>query len=275
MLTVSVWKTHHAAMGRQMVGAAVTLVVGGGLVIRAQAPAIPPPGSKTPVSGYTVVRTYPHDPKAFTQGLEYHDGFLYEGTGLKGQSAIRKVELETGRVVQEEKINPAYFGEGITLTAGKLFELTWQTRTGFVYDAKTFKLIRNFGYFGEGWGLTHDDTGLVMSDGTSTLRFLELTRFTERRRLKVIDTGVPVPNLNEVEMVKGEIWANVWQTDYIARISPRDGRVLAWINLKGLLSPAVAKTKVDVLNGIAYDQANDRIFVTGKLWPMLFEIKVK
>ena len=275
MLTVSVWKTHHAAMGRQMVGAAVTLVVGGGLVIRAQAPAIPPPGSKTPVSGYTVVRTYPHDTKAFTQGLEYHDGFLYEGTGLKGQSAIRKVELETGKVVQEEKINPAYFGEGITLTAGKLFELTWQTRTGFVYDAKTFKLIRNFGYFGEGWGLTHDDTGLVMSDGTSTLRFLELTRFTERRRLKVIDTGVPVPNLNELEMVKGEIWANVWQTDYIARISPRDGRVLAWINLKGLLSPAVAKTKVDVLNGIAYDQANDRIFVTGKLWPMLFEIKVK
>jgi len=275
MLTVSVWKTHHAAMGRQMVGAAVTLVVGGGLVIRAQAPAIPPPGSKTPVSGYTVVRTYPHDPKAFTQGLEYHDGFLYEGTGLKGQSAIRKVELETGRVVQEEKINPAYFGEGITLTAGKLFELTWQTRTGFVYDAKTFKLIRNFGYFGEGWGLTHDDTGLVMSDGTSTLRFLELTRFTERRRLKVIDAGVPVPNLNELEMVKGEIWANVWQTDYVARISPRDGRVLAWINLKGLLSPAVAKTKVDVLNGIAYDQANDRIFVTGKLWPMLFEIKVK
>jgi len=258
-----------------MVGAAVTLVVGGGLVIRAQAPPIPPPGSKTPVSGYTVVRTYPHDPKAFTQGLEYHDGFLYEGTGLKGQSAIRKVELETGKVVQEEKINPAYFGEGITLTAGKLFELTWQTRTGFVYDAKTFKLIRNFGYFGEGWGLTHDDTGLVMSDGTSTLRFLELTRFTERRRLKVIDAGVPVPNLNELEMVKGEIWANVWQTDYIARISPRDGRVLGWINLKGLLSPAVAKTKVDVLNGIAYDQANDRIFVTGKLWPMLFEIKVK
>ena len=275
MLTVSVWKTHHAAMGRQMVGAAVTLVVGGGLVIRAQAPAIPPPGSKTPVSGYTVVRTYPHDPKAFTQGLEYHDGFLYEGTGLKGQSAIRKVELETGKVVQEEKINPAYFGEGITLTAGKLFELTWQTRTGFVYDAKTFKLIRNFGYFGEGWGLTHDDTGLVMSDGTSTLRFLELTRFTERRRLKVIDAGVPVPNLNELEMVKGEIWANVWQTDYVARISPRDGRVLAWINLKGLLSPAVAKTKVDVLNGIAYDQANDRIFVTGKLWPTLFEIKLK
>ena len=275
MLTVSVRKTHHAAMGRQMVGAAVTLLVAGGLVIRAQAPPAPPPGSKTPVSGYTVVRTYPHDPKAFTQGLEYHDGFLYEGTGLKGQSAIRKVELETGRVVQEEKINPAYFGEGITLTAGKLFELTWQTRTGFVYDAKTFKLIRNFGYFGEGWGLTHDDTGLVMSDGTSTLRFLELTRFTERRRLKVIDAGVPVPNLNELEMVKGEIWANVWQTDYIARISPRDGRVLGWINLKGLLSPAVATTKVDVLNGIAYDQANDRIFVTGKLWPMLFEIKVK
>ena len=275
MLTVSVRKTHDAAMTRRMFGAAVTLLIGGGLMVRAQAPAVPPPGSKTPVSGYTVVRTYPHDPKAFTQGLEYHDGFLYEGTGLKGQSAIRKVELETGKVVHEEKINPGYFGEGITLTAGKLFELTWQTKTGFVYDAKTFKSIRNFGYFGEGWGLTHDETGLVMSDGTSTLRFLELTRFTERRRLKVTDGAAPVPNLNELEMVKGEIWANVWQTDYLARISPRDGRVLGWINLKGLLSPAVAKTKVDVLNGIAYDPAKDRIFVTGKLWPTLFEIKLK
>jgi glutamine cyclotransferase len=246
------------------------------LPVLAQAPAVPPRGSKTPVSGYTVVQTYPHDPKAFTQGLEYRDGFLYEGTGLKGQSAVRKVTLETGKVVQEKRLDPGYFGEGITLTAGKLFELTWQTKTGFVYDANTFKLIRNFGYFGEGWGLTHDEAGLIMSDGTPTLRFLELTRFTERRRLRVTDsgTGMPIAGLNELEMIKGEIWANVWQTDYIARISPRDGRVTGWIDLKGLLGPSAPRPDA-VLNGIAYDAAKDRIFVTGKLWPKLFEIKLK
>jgi glutaminyl-peptide cyclotransferase len=248
-------------------------VATGAVVVLAQAPRVPVPGSKAPLSSYTVVRSYPHDPAAFTQGLEFRDGFLYEGTGQLGKSAIRKVELETGKVVQELKINPAYFGEGITVTAGKLFELTWRTKTGMVYDLKTFKEIRNFSYFGEGWGLTHDDAGLIMSDGTSTLRFLETTRFTERRRLKVVDNGTAIANLNELEVIKGEIWANVWQTDYIARISPKDGRVVGWINLKGLLSPAVAKA--DVLNGIAYDSAKDRIFVTGKLWPRLFEIKLK
>jgi glutamine cyclotransferase len=261
-------------MKRSLLVAAAT-AASAQLSMQAQLPKVPPVGSKTPVSGYVVVQTHAHDPKAFTQGLEYRDGFLYEGTGLEGKSAIRKVELETGKVVQEEKINPGYFGEGITLTTGKLFELTWRTKTGLVYDAKTFKLIRTFGYFGEGWGLTHDEAGLVMSDGTSTLRFLELTRFTERRRLKVTDGVTPITGLNELEMVKGEIWANVWQTDYIARISPRDGRVVGWINLTGLLNGADAKGKVDVLNGIAYDSAKDRIFVTGKLWPRLFEIKLK
>ena len=259
---------------RPFLAAAAAMMAAGNIMMLAQAPRIPPAGSKAPVSGYTVVHTYPHDPKAFTQGLEYRDGFLYEGTGLTKQSAIRKVELETGKVVQEERLNPAYFGEGITLTAGKLFQLTWQTKTGFVYDAKTFKLIRNFSYFGEGWGLTHDEAGLIMSDGTSTLRFLELTRFTERRRVKVIDIGVPVENLNELEMVKGEIWANVWKTDYIARISPRDGRVTGWINLKGLAGSSPLSADA-VLNGIAYDSAKDRIFVTGKLWPQLFEIKLR
>src|SRR5262249_24158952 len=166
-----------------------------------QAQTLPPPGSKAPVSGFTVVRSYPHDPAAFTQGLEFRDGFLYEGTGQVGHSAIRKVELETGKVVQELKIPPGYFGEGITITAGKLFELTWQTKTGFVYDLNTFKLIRNFSYSGEGWGLTHDEGGLIMSDGTNTLRFLETTRFSERRRLKVTDAAAPVSNLNELEMV--------------------------------------------------------------------------
>ena len=237
-------------------------------------PTLPPAGSKAPVSGYTVVNSYPHDPTAFTQGLEYRDGVLYEGTGLQGKSALRRVALETGKVLQEVKLNPGYFGEGITVTAGKVFQVTWQTKTGFVYDAKDFRLIRNFSYFGEAWGLTHDDTGLIMSDGTSTLRFLELTRFTERRRLKVTDGAAAITALNELEVVKGEIWANVWQTDYIARISPKDGHVLGWINLKGLLGSA-GGGKADVLNGIAYDAAKDRIFVTGKLWPKLFEIKLK
>jgi len=237
-------------------------------------PRVPPAGSKAPVSGFTVINTYPHDPTAFTQGLEYRDGFLYEGVGQQGKSGIRRVALETGKVLQEFKIPPGYFGEGITVTAGKLFELSWKDKTGFVYDAKTFRLIRNFSYFGEGWGLTHDETSLIMSDGTSALRFLETTRFSERRRVKVMDAGTAIPNLNELEMIKGEIWANVWQTDYIARISPKDGHVTGWVNLKGLLPPAPGP-KPDVLNGIAYDSAKDRIFVTGKLWPKLFEIKLK
>jgi glutamine cyclotransferase len=254
-----------------LIAVTVTLVLG------AQTPqTIPPPGSKAPVSGYTVVRSFPHDPKAFTQGLEYFDGYLYEGTGQKGQSAARKVELESGKVVQEEKLHPQYFGEGLTIAQGKIFQVTWKDRQGFIYDAKTMKFIRNFTYFGEGWGLTHDPLGIIMSDGTSTLRFLETTRFQEKRRLKVVDGGVAIGNLNELEMIRGEIWANVWQTDYIARISPKEGRVLGWINLKGLLGAPNAKMPPDaVLNGIAYDAQKNRIFVTGKLWPRVFEITVK
>ena len=237
---------------------------------------VPPSASKAPQHGYTVVRSYPHDPKANTQGLEYFDGFLYEGTGLKGNSAVRKVEIETGKVVQETKLHPQYFGEGITIAQGKVFQVTWQDNAGFVYDAKTLKFIRNFSYFGEGWGLTHDPTGLILSDGTSTLRFLEPTRFREQRRIKVMDAGVAIERLNELEMVRGEIWANVWQTDYIVRISPKEGRVLGWINLKGLLGAPTAKLSAEaVLNGIAFDAQKNRIFVTGKLWPRIFEITVK
>jgi glutamine cyclotransferase len=237
---------------------------------------VPPPMSKAPRSGYTVVRSYPHDPKSFTQGLEYFDGYLYEGTGLKGRSSVRKVELETGKVVQQETIHPQYFGEGITIAQGKLFQVTWQDRMGLVYDAKTLKPIRTFTYFGEGWGLTHDTAVMIMSDGTSTLRFLELTRFQERRRLRVTDAGVPIERLNELEWIRGEIWANVWETDYIVRISPKDGRVLGWIDLKGLLGAPLAKLGPEaVLNGIAFDGQKNRIFVTGKLWPRVFEIVVK
>ena len=237
---------------------------------------VPPSTSKAPKSGYTVVRSYPHDPKAFTQGLEYFQGFLYEGTGIKGRSSVRKVELETGKVLQEERLHPQYFGEGITISQGKLFQLTWHDRTGFVYDIKTLKLIRNFAYFGEGWGLAHDAAGLIMSDGTSTLRFLEPTRFQERRRVRVTDGGVPIERLNELEYVRGEIWANVWETDFIVRISPKDGRVLGWIDMRGLPGAPAAKPGAEaVLNGIAYDASTNRIFVTGKLWPRVFEIAVK
>jgi len=252
-------------------------VVSATLALQAQTPkTIPPAMSKAPKYGFTVVRSYPHDPKAYTQGLEFFGGVLYEGTGLKGRSGVRKVELESGKVIQEERLHPQYFGEGITITQGKLFQVTWQDRVGFVYDASTLKFIRNFSYFGEGWGLAHEPAGLIMSDGTSTLRFLELTRFQERRRVKVTDGGVAIEGLNELEWVRGEIWANVWQTDYVVRISPKDGRVVGWINLKGLLGGPVAKLGPEaVLNGIAFDAQNNRIFATGKLWPRLFEIQVK
>jgi glutamine cyclotransferase len=247
-----------------------------GLTLAAQTKSLPPPASKAPKQGYVVVNSYPHDSRAFTQGLEFFDGFLYEGTGLTGRSSVRKVELQTGKVVQEERLHPQYFGEGITISQGKLFQVTWKDRTGFVYDVKTLKFIRNFSYFGEGWGLAHDPSGLILSDGTSTLRFLELTRFQERRRLKVVDAGVAIERLNELEYVRGEIWANVWETSFIVRISPKDGRVLGWINLAGLLSGPQAKLPPEaVLNGIAYDAQKNRIFVTGKLWPRIFEIQVK
>jgi glutamine cyclotransferase len=254
-----------------------SVLIAGTVALGAQGKQTVPPGiSKAPQQTFTVVRSYPHDPKAFTQGLEFFGGVLYESTGLIGRSSVRKLDLETGKVIQEVPLQRDYFGEGMTITAGKLFQLTWRDRTGFVYDANTLKFIRNFAYFGEGWGLTHEPGALIMSDGTSTLRFLELTRFQERRRVKVTDGGVPIERLNELEWVRGEVWANVWETDYIVRISPKDGRVLGWINLKGLMGGPAAKLSPEaVLNGIAYDAQKGRIFVTGKLWPRLFEIQVK
>jgi len=232
-----------------------------------------PAGATLPVSGYTVVRTYPHDRDAFTQGLQYLDGFLYEGTGLNGRSSIRKVKLETGEVVQRRNLATDYFGEGITVWQSELFQLTWRSGVAFVYDRSTFALRRTFTYPGEGWGLTRDGDGLVMSDGSDRLRFLEPATFAERRRVSVTAAGVPVGNLNELEYVRGEIFANVWRTDYLARIDPKTGRVSGWIDLGGLLSPSEAAS-ADVLNGIAYDEARDRLFVTGKLWPTLFEIRL-
>ena len=233
-----------------------------------------PEGPTLPVYGYTIVHAYPHDRDAFTEGLFYQDGFLYESTGLEGRSSIRKTKLETGEIVQRRDIDAKYFGEGIVIWGQELFELTWQSGVGFVYDRQTLAQKRTVRYNGEGWALTRDSHGLIMSDGTDTLRFIDPATFTERRpRLKVTASGQPVKNVNELEYVKGEIFANVWMTDYIARIDPDTGKVTGWIDLTNILS-ARERASTDVLNGIAYDEANDRLFVTGKLWPKLFEIKL-
>lgn len=235
---------------------------------------LPPVGSRAPVAGYTVRRAYPHDPRAFTQGIEYRDGVLYEGTGLNGQSSLRQVELTTGKVLQQIALSPEYFGEGITTWGEIILQLTWQSQLAFVYDRNTFKQVRTFRYTGEGWGLTHNTTQLIMSDGSASLRFLDPKTFTETRRLLVTDAGIIIRELNELEWVDGEIYANVWQTNFIARISPSSGRVLGWIDLTGLLSAEEQRAGADVLNGIAYDAAGKRLFVTGKLWPKLVEIGI-
>jgi glutaminyl-peptide cyclotransferase len=227
----------------------------------------------TPVAGYKIIHTYPHDAGAFTQGLVYYDGFLYEGTGLNGKSSIRKVELSTGKVLQKADLLAGYFGEGITLWKDKLIELTWQTKIGFVYDRVSFKQLRTFNYNREGWGLTHDGKRLIMSDGSATLYFWDPETFKEIDHLDVVDNGSPVTFLNELEYIHDEIYANVWQTDRIARISPKTGHVLAWIDLSDVLPPA-ERSRDNVLNGIAYDAKQNRLFITGKNWPKLFEIQV-
>ncbi len=227
-----------------------------------------------PEYGYEVVHVYPHDPQAYTQGLFYLNGFLYEGTGLNGRSSIRKVKLETGEVLQKRDIPEQYFGEGIVNWNDRLLEITWQSQTGFVYDLTTFNLQKQFSYPGEGWGLTQDGKRIIMSDGTPELRFWDPETLRETGRVVVLDEGRPVAELNELEWVKGEVYANVYQTNRIARIDPSSGKVVGWIDLTGLLSPEDQARQVDVLNGIAYDAKGDRLFVTGKLWPKLFEIRL-
>ena len=231
----------------------------------------PPPGVQ--MYGYQIQHVYPHDHGAFTQGLQYVDGALYEGTGRNGRSSIRKVALETGKVLQQRDVSAEYFGEGITVWKNDLIELTWQTHVAFVYDRATFQPKKQFSYPGEGWGLTHDRTNLIMSDGSDQLRVLDPVTFSERRRIRVTAAGAPLRDLNELEFVKNEILANVWQTDYVVRIAPDTGTVVGYIDLRGLLSPA-ERASADVLNGIAYDAARDRLFITGKLWPKLFEIRL-
>lgn len=223
---------------------------------------------------YRVLATLPHDRRAFTQGLIFEDGFFFEGTGLLGQSTLRRVEPQTGAVVQAIDLPPDVFGEGITSLNGKLYQLTWQSNIGFVYDRETFELLQTFQYSSEGWGLTDDGEQLIMSDGTSTLRFLDPVTLAETRQVKVQAEGVPVSRLNELEYVDGRVLANVWQTDLIALIDPQDGRVHGWIDLTGLLDPGDKTLPVDVLNGIAYDAEGDRLFVTGKWWPKIFQIEL-
>ena len=224
--------------------------------------------------GYRVVHTYPHDPHAFTQGLIFLDGHLYESTGQEGHSSLRMIDLETGRVLQNAPLEQKYFAEGLTDWGSTLVQLTWLSHIGFVYDRFSFRLLRTFNCDFEGWGLTQDGTNLIESDGSTTLRFLDPVTFREVRRIEVTDHGRPIQELNELEYIHGEIYANVWHSDRIARISPANGQVLGWINLAGLLPPDKHPGPEGVLNGIAYDVEHDRLFVTGKLWPLLFEIKI-
>jgi glutaminyl-peptide cyclotransferase len=230
---------------------------------------------RIPTYTYEVIKAYPHDATAFTQGLVFNQGVLYESTGLNGSSSLRRVELETGKVLKKIEVPDRFFAEGLALFNGRLYQLTWQTQRGFVYDLDSFNKLREFSYAGEGWGLTRDAHTLIMSDGSSRIRFLDPDTFEVKRLITVQDNGRDVLQLNELEYIKGEIYANIWMNDRIARIDPQSGKVNAWIDLSGLLPPEARPDPGAVLNGIAYDEASDRLFVTGKLWPKLFEIKLK
>ena len=227
----------------------------------------------TPIFDYEVVETYPHDPEAYTQGLQYVDGELYEGTGLLGRSSLRRVDLATGEVLQQIELADQYFGEGIVVIDDRIYQLTWQSHVAFLYDRESFELIDEFSYPTEGWGLTYDGEALIMSDGSSTLYHRDPETFEEVAQVVVRDGNAPVNFLNELEYIDGEVWANIWQTDEVVIIDPVSGQVTARVDFSGLLPPDV-KAEADVLNGIAYDAENDRIFVTGKFWPTLFEVEL-
>ena len=232
--------------------------------------------SSTPNTvGYEIVNTFPHDPGAYTQGLEFYNGKLLESTGEVGRSSLREVELATGSITRRVTVPPPYFAEGLTLLNGKIYQITWQHQVGFIYGVNTFDKLGEFKYYGEGWGLTHANGQLILSDGTNRLRFLDPETFQVKKTINVMHKGAPVRELNELEFVNGEIFANVWHEDRIARINPENGEVNGWIDLKGLLAPGEVKDREAVLNGIAYDDQSKRLFVTGKMWPKLFEIRIK
>ena len=227
------------------------------------------PTVPAPIYTYRIVRTYPHDPAAFTEGLVYTDGIFYEGTGLYGRSRCAGLHVETGQVLQSVDLAPKYFGEGVAMVDAALIQLTWHEHTAFTYDRHSFAATGQFTYTTEGWGLTYDGHSLIMSDGSNTLYFRDPVTFEETGRVQVFDGATQVNLLNELEFIEGEVYANVWLTDRIARIDPQTGRVTAWIDLTGLKPP-----QTDELNGIAYDAEQDRLFVTGKMWPYLYEIEL-
>lgn len=228
-----------------------------------------------PTYSYEVVNSWPHDPQAFTQGLVFHNGALLESTGQYGQSSLRRVNLTTGETLRRISVPRQYFAEGMTVFNEKIYQVTWQEEKGFIYDAESLRLEREFSYEGEGWGLTHDNQHLILSDGSNQLRFLDPTNFRVVRTINVSENNLPLRELNELEFVKGEIYANIWHRDRIVRIDPNTGRILGWIDLTGLLPEAQRGNPEAVLNGIAYDEAGDRLFVTGKLWPRIFEIRLR
>lgn len=233
-----------------------------------------PTPQEIPTYSYIVKNSWPHDKRAYTQGLIFLDGMLWESTGQYGASSLRKVELKTGKVIKQISVPRNYFAEGMTIFNNKVFQLTWQEQKGFIYDPATFQKQGEFSYTGEGWGLTHDNEFLIMSDGSDEIRFLDPSTLQTTRTISVTDRGQPITQLNELEYIDGEIYANIYQTDRIARIEPKTGKILGWIDLSGLL-PAKDRTgDEDVLNGIAYDEAGKRLFVTGKMWPKLFEIEI-
>jgi glutamine cyclotransferase len=226
-----------------------------------------------PVLGVEVIKSCPHDPHAFTQGLEYYDGYLYESTGRSGQSTLRRTVLETGAVLNQVSLPPEYFGEGLTIFRGKIYQLTWLSKIGFIYDVRTFRRVGEFRYNSEGWGLTHDDVSLILSDGSNKLQFIDQASFKTVRTLEVYAESVAITNLNELEYINGEIFANIWHSPRIARIDPRSGQVLAWIDLASVIARSEHEPE-DVLNGIAYDDKRRRLFVTGKDWAEILEIKI-
>ncbi|MEZ5491108.1 MAG: glutaminyl-peptide cyclotransferase [Gammaproteobacteria bacterium] len=230
--------------------------------------------SQTPVYGYEVINRFPHDPTAYTQGLRFFDGMMYEGTGRRGQSLLKRYTLESGQIEQIKRLGDRYFGEGIEIVGDRIYQLTWQAHMVFVYDRESFEQLDTFYNPTEGWGLTFDGSELILSDGSANLYFIDPTNFVTTRKVEVTLEGNPVPSLNELEFIDGEVWANIWQTDFIVRVDPSSGRVNSLVNLTGLSELTVQGDPEAVLNGIAYDAEQDRLFVTGKLWSDLFEIRL-
>jgi glutaminyl-peptide cyclotransferase len=273
------WSLLHRIARRRVPSLVAVCLAGGLLSGGCSFPATPsqppaPTPSEVEYYSYEVIQVYPHDAKAFTQGLAFDDGVLYEGTGLRGTSSLRRVQLETGAVLQSIPLSADCFGEGIAVCGDRIIQLTWKSRAGFVYDKHDMRLLDQFAYDYEGWGITCDGEHLIMSDGSARLYFRNPETYLVEYYVTVRDRGADVSRLNELEFVNGLIYANVWQTDSIAIIDPADGRVTGWLDLSGLMETRPVSGQVDVLNGIAWDAAGERLFVTGKLWPWLFEIRL-